>query len=404
MSDKLVIAVIFGGRSVEHDVSILTGIQFLEALDPTRYTGLAVYVDPLGQWWTGDALKARSAYPVSDKTAKLTPVRLDLAASTATGRPALVAEEKGLMGVKIRSQPFDVAVPAIHGSNGEDGSLQGLLDFAAIPYVGSGTLASARTMDKLAAKRAARANGLKVLDEAVICRPPEGQFLGEDALTAALENEIGSHDFPYIVKPRNLGSSVGVSRADDMDSLMAALLKVFKLDTAALVEPCVDPLVEYNIAVRRSPDGGVETSAIEKPLGAGEVLDFSNKYRAGSKGGAKQSGSEGMASLNREIDPESLSSQQDAEIRAAAIRLAHLFELGGSARIDFLSNKDTGEIWFNEVNTIPGSFAYFLWEAAETPISFLALTHTLIEEARTRAKAARAQTDSAAGGAVLLGG
>ncbi|MCK5268759.1 MAG: D-alanine--D-alanine ligase, partial [Spirochaetes bacterium] len=132
MTDKKIVAVIFGGRSVEHDVSVLTGLQFLEALNPTLYEGLPIYVDPLGAWWTGEALTRRSHYPVTDDKQKaLIPVQLDLA-TPANGSPRLVTQEKGMLGSKQGFIDFDIMVPAIHGSNGEDGTLQGMLDFAAI--------------------------------------------------------------------------------------------------------------------------------------------------------------------------------------------------------------------------------------------------------------------------------
>lgn len=403
MSQKSVIAVIFGGRSVEHDVSILTGLQFLEALDPEKYEGLPVYVDPKGQWWTGNALRARGNYPLKS-TDGLLALALDLGSQTALGRPSFTTQQKGLLGSKTQRIEFDLMVPAIHGTNGEDGTLQGLLKFANIPFAGCGPLAASRTMDKLAAKRAARANGVPVLPEAVLCRPANGTFLDDEAVKEALEHAFGPFRYPLIIKPRNLGSSVGVSRADDFDGVMAALLKVFRLDSTALIEPCVDPLVEYNIAVRRDQNGSVVTSAIERPLGKADVLDFSNKYRAGGSGGAKRadSGSEGMASLNRELNPQQLSDDQDTAIRKHAEALAGLLDLAGSCRIDFLSNAETGEIWFNEVNTVPGSFAYFLWEAADPVVSFLRLTDALIQEGFAVHAAAQAATDTASGDAKLF--
>lgn len=404
MSQKTIIAVLFGGRSVEHDVSILTGLQFIEALDPSRFEGLPVYIDPKGQWWTGGALLKRSSYPLRD-SAELVPLALDLASQTALGQPSFTAQKKNLLGKKTERIPFDCAVIALHGSNGEDGTLQGVLDFANIPFTGCGVLAASRTMDKLSAKRTARANGVPVLPEAVICRPPSGTFLDEQDLKTVLTEQLGQDPYPVIVKPRYLGSSVGVSRADDFDSLMAALLAVFRLDGAALIEPCVTPLVEYNIAVRRTEDGAVLTSAIEKPLGAeADVLDFAKKYRAGGKGGAKQGGhsSEGMASLNRELSPASLTQQQETAIRSYAAVLSDRLDLAGSCRIDFLSSAKTGEVWFNEVNTIPGSFAFFLWEAADPAISFLDLTTALIEEAQARHALRQTATDAGSGKAVLF--
>ena len=407
MAEKKVIAVIFGGRSVEHDVSILTGLQFLEALDPTLYEGLPVYVDPLGQWWTGDRLRGRGNYPLAGENGDaetLTQLHLDLATG-ASGRPRLVADRKTLIGLKREPIEFDLMVPAIHGPNGEDGTLQGLLDFAGIPYAGCRILGAAATMDKAFTKNAAAALGLPVLSGLTLKRPAGGGFLDQTTLETALSDRFGTVAFPFVVKPRHLGSSVGVGKADTMDDLIAAVMTAFRFDAEVLVEPCVTPLVEYNIAVRRTHGGTYVASAIERPKSEAELLDFSNKYRAGGTGGAKQAGgSEGMASLNRTLNPGELGEERSELIRASATRIAEHFSLAGSVRVDFLCNGATGEIWLNEVNTIPGSFAYFLWEAAEEPLSFLNLTRHMIEEGFALSAARLGNTDAAAGGATLFGG
>ena len=407
MMKKQVIAVVFGGRSVEHDVSILTGLQFLEALDPTAFEALPVYVDPLGQWWTGRALLARSNYPLAPTESAaqgLQKVTLDLTSATALGEAQLLIEEKSLFGTKTRSQKIDLFVPAIHGSNGEDGTLQGLFDFAGVPYAGSRTLGAALTMDKWQSKRLAGAAGAPVLDALLVKKPKRGTFLDEAALMQDLTAQLGDSPFPVIVKPRTLGSSVGVSKVDSADTLMAALLSAFQLDGFALIEPCVTPLVEYNIAVRRDSNGTVVTSAIEQPLSGGTLLDFHNKYRTGQKAGAPKAAgtSEGMASLNRIINPEGLSTSKRAKIEATAKQLFDLFDLAGSVRFDFLSQEDSDLLYFNEVNTVPGSFAYFLWEDAGAPINFSLLTKAIVEEGLALSAEAVRQTGTDAGQAQLF--
>lgn len=405
VTQKKVIAVVFGGRSVEHDVSVLTGLQFLEALDPGRYEGMPVYVDPLGQWWTGDALLKRSHYPVkSDVHKDLHQVMLDLA-SPASGRPQLVSFTKGLIGEKRKNLPFDLMVPAIHGSNGEDGTLQGLLEFADIPYAGCRTLGAASTMNKLFAKAIARTNGINILPELALKRPAKGTFLDPETLEKQMQEAFGNISFPYIVKPCNLGSSVGVGKAEDMDGLIAALMSAFRLDSDVLVEPFVPNLTEYNIAVRRDANGTIITSAIERPLRNADLLDFKNKYLAGgTPGGPKldTGPSEGMASLNREINPAELTDAQEDFIRSASARIFDLLALAGSVRIDFLCDGKTGDLWLNEVNTIPGSFAYFLWEAAEQPLSFLALSTAIVEEGFRLSANRLGATDSGTGGATIF--
>ncbi|MFC4346607.1 D-alanine--D-alanine ligase [Kordiimonas lipolytica] len=405
MAQKKVIAVIFGGRSVEHDVSVLTGLQFLEALDPGQYDGLPIYVDPLGQWWTGDALTKRAHYPLkSDKHKDLRQVMLDLA-TPANGRPQLVSFTKGLMGEKRTVVPFDLMVPAIHGSNGEDGSLQGMLEFADIPFAGCRSLGAAATMDKVFAKSVARAGGINVLPELALTRPAKGTFLDPDILEGQLKGAFGDIAFPYIVKPCNLGSSVGVGKADDMDGLIAALMSAFRLDSRVIVEPFVANLTEYNIAARREASGAIVTSAIERPLREAELLDFKNKYLAGGEPGGPKldtGPSEGMASLNRELNPADLKPEQERFIRDSASRMFDLLSLGGSVRIDFLSNSESGELWLNEVNTIPGSFAYFLWEAAAEPMTFLELTSAIVEEGFRLSADRLGSTDKGLGGATIF--
>jgi len=405
MAIKKVIAVVFGGRSVEHDVSVLTGLQFLEALDPAIYEGLPVYVDPLGQWWTGDALAARSLYPLEPGNEKgLIQLTLDLATPAGSG-PRFLTSQRGLIGEKRGEIAFDLIVPAIHGSNGEDGTLQGLLDFAGIPYAGCRTLGAAATMNKVFAKKVARADGINVLPELVLTRPEKGKFVDPEALKASLASAFGDISYPYIVKPCNLGSSVGVGKADNIDELVAALMTAFRLDNEALIEPFVANLSEYNVAVRRGEDGLVLTSAIERPLREADLLDFKNKYLAGgTPGGPKlESGSsEGMVSLNRELNPEELSKAQTDFIRSSAGQIFDLMSLAGSVRVDFLCNSKTGELWLNEVNTVPGSFAYFLWEAATDPLSFLALTTAIIEEGFALSAGRLGATDANTGGATLF--
>jgi len=409
------IAVVFGGRSVEHDVSILSGLQLIEAMDPTRYQALPVYVAADGQWWTGDALLDRRNYPLdvaklaATKQAPLA-VSLDLGWAGA-GRPRLLALEKGFFGLREKHISFDLVIPAIHGSNGEDGSLQGLLEFANIPYSGCRVLGAATTMDKVATKHIARDIGLKLLPEVLISRPQAGSFIDPADVEQRLISAFGQIQFPLIAKPVMLGSSVGVQRVANMDDLMGALLHIFKIDSRAMIEPCVEPLVEYNVAVRRAADGSVVTSAIERPKTEAELLDFATKYLSGGGkkvGGAKtanQSGSDagGMVFQSRTLHPPELSPAQETQIREHAASIFERLDLGGSVRIDFLCNGDSGDIWMNEINTVPGSFAYFLWEAANKRISFLDLVSRMIDEGEALHARGQRQTDVHTGGAQIFG-
>jgi D-alanine-D-alanine ligase len=372
------VAILLGGRSPEHDVSVITGLQVLRAMDQQRFDAFPVYVNPRGQWFVGEALTERRNYvPDSRILAELTEVTLSLGEP---GKGLLVPKRSGLFGRRAPIE-FDVAVPAFHGLYGEDGRIQGCLETANIPYTGMRTLASALLMDKPATKRLLRSLDIPLLPDAVVTRG-EGGLPTADALVRLMGN-IG---FPCIVKPAHLGSSIGVGKADDVEEIRALLPTIFRLDRQAVIEPFVPNLVEYNLAVSRI-GGTVRTSAIEKPKRAEELLDFRQKYlsagdgKSGTKGDAADS--QGMLSLTREINPALPGGLAD-KLRRWAIAAFEAVDGTGAPRVDFYCNEATGETWLNEVNPIPGSFAFILWEAADPPLGFTALLSALIDEAVAR--------------------
>ena len=379
MSHKKKLAVFFGGRSPEHDVSIVSGLQILQAVDVTRYDPFPVYVTPDGRWYVGDALKDRAAYMFSENALKdLTQVNLDLSAQ---GGGRLIPVIQGF----FKKEPigFDVALPVFHGSVGENGAFQGLMEFANIPYAGMRAKACQIFMDKDVTKKALAHAGIPMLPHATIIRPKSGLVANVAEVTASL----GPIGFPCCVKPANLGSSIGVSKANNIDEVIAVLAMIFKMDTKAIIEPFVQNLVEYNVAVRVNAKGDVETSAIERPKSSSELLDFKAKYLSG--GGSKKMGtktaatpSEGMLSLTREINPDLPADKIDL-IRKAAEAVYTAFGAGGAPRIDFISNRESGEIWFNELNPIPGSYGYFLWEASDAHTLFTEFLNDLLAEAET---------------------
>lgn len=380
---KTRVAVFFGGRSPEHDVSIVTGLQALEALDQERFSGFPVYVATDGKWFTGDALRSRGNYLPKEPTLKtLEAVLLD-ASPSIDGRGRLLPVKPGGLFAKPKPIEFDVALFAFHGLFGEDGRMQGLFEIANVPYTGMRPLASSILMDKAATKRVLAETGIALLPYAIVERPSGGLLPSAQDVQSRLEGL----QFPVIVKPLHLGSSIGVARASNMDDLRGGLSTIFRLDTHAIIEPLVQNLVEYNVAVRNSPRG-IETSAVERPKSEKELLDFKAKYlsgsgASGSKSGAKQAGaaiSEGMLSLTRELNP-SLPDAISAKIHDwAKICFATVYGTG-APRIDYLCNQQTGEIWLNEVNPCPGSFGYFLWQAPQHPMLFPELLSALIDEA-----------------------
>jgi len=369
------VAVFFGGRSPEHDVSIETGLQALKALDQQKFDGFPVYVAPDGGWWIGDPLRSRDTYiPQGETTPGLEPVTL-LGGPNLNGGGRLLVKGRGLF-AKDRVVAFDVALLAFHGTNGEDGAFQGLLEVANIAYTGPRIMAAGVLMDKAATKRMLTGTGIPLLPSITVERPASGLFVDKEDLARRLAGMA----FPVIAKPLHLGSSIGVARAADMEELRGTLSFIFRLDTAAIVEPFVENLVEYNVSVADF-GAGVTTSAIERPKKTEEILSFKTKYQGGDgKAGAKKTGGGGMLSLAREIHPD-IPPGMDADIRRWATDCYRTIGMTGAPRIDFLCNGRTGEIWLNEVNPIPGSFAYYLWEAAEKPLLFSELLTALIAEA-----------------------
>lgn len=372
------IAVFIGGRSPEHDVSVVTGLQVLAALDPARFEGFPVYITPGGRWLTGDVLRQKSNFLLTKNSLKKTQdVTLDITTGR-TGR--LLPLKKSLLGGGPAIE-FDVAIPAFHGLFGEDGCIQGLFEMAGVPYIGPRVMAASVFMDKAATKKFLKALDIPHLPYAVLRRPAEGYFIPKDELEK-LAAPVG---FPCIIKPSHLGSSIGVAKVKDIDELSACLPAVFEYDDAAILEPFVQNLVEYNVAVARM-NGAVTTSAIERPKATAELLDFKQKYLSGggSKSGTKTPGqsSEGMLSLTRELNPQ-LDAAKEKLIRDCAARLFTAIEGTGAPRIDFMGDTKTGGIWMNEINPLPGSFGYFLWEAAANPVLFSDFLTALIEEALT---------------------
>src|ERR1044071_5248159 len=334
------VAVFLGGRSPEHDVSVITGLQALKAIDQERFIAFPVYVDPRGAWFVGEALAERRNYLPDLRTAgELTEVTLSLGEA---GRGLLMPKRSGLFGRRGRGAvEFDVALLAFHGIGGEDGQMQGLFETANLPYTGMRTLASAVFMDKAATKRLLRGLDIPLLPYAVVSRTAGG-LPSEDALRRLLD-DIG---LPCIVKPVHLGSSIGVGKADTVEEVRALLPTIFRLDNQALLEPFVPNLVEYNLAVARV-GRAVRTSAIDCANRAEELLDFRQKYLSGGngkgKGGIKgyTGDSQGMLSLTREINPV-LSAELEVNLRRWAVAAFEAVDGSGAPRIDFYCNAATG--------------------------------------------------------------
>ena len=378
---KTRVAVFFGGRSPEHDVSIVTGLQAMEAMDGERYSSFPVYVSTEGEWLVGDELRKRSNYLPTDTTVRSLESVTLATAPTVEGKGRLLPVKAASLFSKPKVIEFDVALLAFHGLAGEDGRMQGLFEIANIPYTGMRPLASSILMDKAATKRMLAGTDIAMLPYAVVPRPLSGLLPDMATLTKHME----SLAFPVIVKPLHLGSSIGVEKATSIEEVRGALSVIFRLDTHAILEPFVPHLVEYNVSVRHGKDG-IQTSAIERPKAEKELLDFKAKYLAGGSGGKGKSGkqpgaiSQGMLSLTRELNP-TLPKEFERQLRQWAVECFATVYGTGVPRIDFLCNSQSGQLWLNEVNPCPGSFGYFLWEAGPNPLLFTDLLSTLLDEA-----------------------
>ena len=349
---------IFGGASVEHEVSVITGIQAFHALRDTPYEPIPIYVDKSGKWFTGILLSEIDRYrDPKELTRSATPVS---PASDPAARLVLVETKKGLFSRPSRLS-VDVLLLAMHGSEGENGSLQGLCETLNVPYTGSDVTASAIGMDKSVAKTLCAAVGVPVVDSVVV---REHEWRGqEDARLRQCEGALG---FPMIVKPCRLGSSIGIDKVGNAEELESAIEDCLRLDEKILIEKCVAPLREFNCSVIGDVQS-TRVSVIEEPVrveGAA-LLSFEQKYQRGGKNSASKSrvGGQGMASLDR-IIPAEIPEELAANIRRLADRIFRTLGCAGVARIDFLFDEPGRQLYFNEINTIPGSFSFYLWKPA----------------------------------------
>jgi D-alanine-D-alanine ligase len=362
------VAVIFGGRSCEHDVSIVTAHQVLENADKNKYNLVPVYIDGKGQWYTGEKLMDIAFFRNFDEQ-QVTQVYLEPNGGSGALYP--VQLRTGLLGARRREPlvKIDVAIPAMHGMNGEDGTLQGLLELADIPYTSVGVMGSAVGMDKIAMRLLFKGAGFPVLD----CYYAErGQYRADpEAILNAIEKALP--EYPLFVKPANLGSSIGISRATDRAGLKNAMEVAYHYDRRVLVERGID-CVEINCSAMGTGDE-VAVSLCEQPITSKDMLDFGEKYLHGGK-----SGSKGMKSLSR-IVPAPIDEEMTARIQALTGEIFRVLDCKGVVRIDYMIEKATGELFVNEINTIPGSFAFYLWEPMG--VSFTALIDRLIEQAQT---------------------
>ena len=348
---KKQVGVIFGSRSCEREVSIISAVQLMRHADQEKYDIIPVYIDESGNWYTGDALKDIGSFkPFNPDKKGITKVFPDL--SSGSGALLTHARGTGLFSkdrIEIAAR-IDVYIIVMHGLHGEDGTIQGLLELANVPYTSTGVAGSALGMDKIMMKQFFRGADLPVLPGIGVTRT---RYLSEPkSVFEEVEKELG---YPVFVKPANLGSSIGVSRADDRESLEESLELAFEYDRRVLIEAGLDKPIELNCSVLGS-DEEIEASPIEMPINQDEFLDFKDKYLASG-------GSKGMASLHRVL-PAPIEDELRDEIQEMSRKIFRMLDCKGVVRIDYMFDKNAGKLYITEINTIPGSLAFYLWENA----------------------------------------
>lgn len=356
------IGVIYGSRTCEHDVSIISALQAAQALDKKKYNVTYIYIGREGTWYTGEALADVKFYEHFDPE-KVTRV-LPAGENSKLVLYHLPEKKKLFGGVAAeRVAVLDVVMPVLHGLNGEDGTLQGMLELFDVPYTSAGVMGSAVGMDKITMKLLFKGCGFPVVEGVWFDR---GRWSRErDGVMDECEDKLG---FPLIVKPANLGSSIGINIAHDRNQLEDAIETAAAYDHRILVEKAVTPLREVNCSVLGYGDH-VETSELEMPVTQEEFLTFEGKYTRNAKGAG------GMASQVRLI-PAPISEQAAQTVRDLAVRAFRAMDLKGVVRIDFILDKDEN-VFINEANTIPGSLAFYLWEPKGIP--FVALVDGMVE-------------------------
>lgn len=365
---KTNIAVFFGCRSVEHEVSIISAVQAMRSINREKYDVTPVYVAKDGSMYSGKNLfeiKNYSDLPTLIKEAD---------------RVTFIKESDGVFMHFLDNKRFkkqkDVAVhlafPVVHGTNCEDGTIAGYFEFLGLPYISCDVISAAVGMDKAVFKDVLKTAKLPVLD-CITVRARE-YYHDKEAFCAKIKEEVG---FPLIIKPVNLGSSVGISKVKNENELYEAIDLAFSFTDRILAEKAIENLREINCSVLGDADD-CKASVCEEPFMHDEILSYDDKY----KGGGKSKGaSKGMASLGRKI-PADISDEKAEEIKALACDIFKAIGASGVVRIDFLYDTKTDKVYANEINTIPGSLAFYLWEA--TGLSYSDMIDRLVEVAFKR--------------------
>ncbi len=343
---KRTVGVIFGSRSVEHDVSIVTGQQVMQALRPEKYDVVPIYITREGRWITGPALRDLKTFQTDNVTEMMGMQEVVL--SPNPHHHGIIMPPLGTTFRRNKLRRLDVVFPALHGSHGEDGTLQGLLELADLPYVGAGVMASAVTRDKIMLKAVLAHAGIPVVKHVSFAR--HEWTSSSDALLGRIASEIG---YPIFVKPASLGSSIGVARANDAEEARTYINIAANFDRRILIETALLNVKEINCAVMGL--NTIRASVLEQPMTWQEFLTYEEKYM-------RSEGPAGMKGAERKI-PAPISDELTKRIQEMAVSAFKAVDGRGTARVDFLLREESNEIYLNEINTLPGSMAFYLWQA-----------------------------------------
>lgn len=358
---KVRVGVFFGGQSVEHEVSIISAIQAIDALDKSNYEVFPVYISKESKMYYSQELlnmeNYKDIHALLEKCIQITLIN--------ENNDIKIITKSNSLFKKSFEQKIDIAFPVVHGANIEDGTIAGVFEMLNIPYVGSNVYSSSLCMDKYFSKAVLNQSGIPVLDGLLLNVYDYNRNMEE-----TIEKIKTKFDFPVIVKPINQGSSIGISVAKDVSTLQNSLDFAFEFSTKVLVEKAITNMCEVNCSVLGDLENA-HPSILEEPLNNGEVLSYEDKYLNGSKTGAKNSSTKsGMASLKR-IIPARISDDMTSKIQQTAVEAFKILGCSGVVRIDFIIDLDKSVFYLNEINTIPGSLSFYLWEKTDKPYSEL---------------------------------
>ena len=364
---KTNVAVFFGGRSVEHEISVISALQAIHAFNAERYSIVPIYISKQGRWYTGnELLDIRNYKDMKALTSKCTEVFM----RPEYGDYNLYKAETSMFSKRNTViTEIHVVIPVLHGTNGEDGIFEGLLETIGIPFAGCNTLSSANGMDKITMKMILRECDIPVVD--YVWFTDRQWFNEREQLIAKIEEKIG---YPVIVKPANLGSSVGIGKASNREELIDKVNHAEKFSQRIIVEDMIEQLQEINCSVLGDADEH-ESSVCEEPIKTGDFLSYEDKYMGGSKS------AKGMQASEKRI-PADLPTEISEKIRHMAGETFRVLSCHGVSRIDVMIDRKDNSIYVNEINTIPGSLSFYLWEA--TGNSFEKLMDRLVELAFKR--------------------